>query len=444
MLSAVRRRGAYANLLLPKTLARSGLSARDSALATELTYGTLRWQGFLDEVIDACSTRSRIDPEVRDVLRLGAYQVLETSIPAHAAVSTSVALAKRTVGPGAAGFVNAVLRRVNGRDHEQWATSLSQKLEDDPLGQLSIQTSHPRWMVAALADALDGDQARLRAVLSTNNRPARTTLVARPGLSTMQELVAAGGEPTGVSPWAARWGGGAPQAVAAVRDGRAGVQDEGSQLVVLALSRAEVVPGSPAAAGRLWLDMCAGPGGKAALLAAVAAQVAPASRLVAFEPQPGRARLVQRVLRGAGNAVGVQADGTNPPVPAETFSRVLVDAPCTGLGAIRRRPDSRWRRRPADLVDLVPLQQKLLLSACDLVAPGGVVGYATCSPHADETVRVVEHVLQRRPDLEVLDAPTYLPEVTGCARGKHVQLWPDRHGTDGMFLALFRRPFPPG
>ena len=229
--------------------------------------------------------------------------------------------------------------------------------------------------------------------------------------------------------------GGDPGAIPAVAEGRAGVQDEGSQLVAMALAAAPVE-----GEDRTWLDLCAGPGGKAALLAALAARRG--ARLVAGERQPHRARLVARSLDGADGVLGVvAADGTAPPWPPGSFDRILVDAPCTGLGALRRRPEARWRRKADDLLALVLLQRALVGSALELVRPGGVVLYATCSPVLAETEGVVTSVLQTHPEATLEDATTLLPGVPNCAGPTPgtVQLWPHRHGTDAMFMALFRK-----
>jgi 16S rRNA (cytosine967-C5)-methyltransferase len=439
VLVEVRRRGAYANLLLPARTRRAGLPERDRAFATDLVYGTLRWQGLLDAVLAAASGERRIEDDVRDVLRLGAYQVLLTRVAPHAAVSTSVDLTRRQGKARAAGFVNAVLRTVAKRSVGSWVQQVAPERSQDLIGHLCVATSHPRWAVEALAAVLP-DASRLEAVLRTDNTPAPVTLVSRPPHSSAAELLAAGAVPGRYSPWAARWLAGDPGRVPAVREGRAGIQDEGSQLVALALARAGV-HGSPAGAER-WLDLCAGPGGKTALLAALAHQ-APGtsgrpSRLTAIEPVAARARLVRRATAAEDHCAVVRADGTVPPLPPGAFDRVLVDAPCTGLGAVRRRPDSRWRRTARDLASLVDLQQRLLRSALELVRPGGVVGYATCSPHLDETTGVVRSVLSSRPDVEELDAPALLPEVPSAARGRYVQLWPDLHDTDAMFVAVLR------
>jgi 16S rRNA (cytosine967-C5)-methyltransferase len=215
-----------------------------------------------------------------------------------------------------------------------------------------------------------------------------------------------------------------------VRSGAAGVQDEGSQLAALLLTRVPL--DGPDAA---WLDMCAGPGGKASLLAAVR----PAGvRLTAADRAPHRAELVRQAVHGEADVEVLTADGTQPPWAPGSFDRVLLDAPCTGLGALRRRPEVRWRRTPDDVTPLVALQTALLDSALASVRVGGVVAYVTCSPHPAETVDVVD-AAAARDDVEVLPVAPLLPDVPDVARGEHGQLWTHRHGTDAMFMALLRR-----
>jgi 16S rRNA (cytosine967-C5)-methyltransferase len=293
-------------------------------------------------------------------------------------------------------------------------------------------------VVEALADAL-GDEDEVEALLAADNAAPKVTLVARPGLAGVEELVAAGGTASAISPFAVELTSGDPGSVPAVAEGRAGVQDEGSQLVALALARADL-DGRDA----LWLDMCAGPGGKSALLAALAAQRG--AHVLASERQVHRAGLVKRATEAAsvGLAGVITADGTAPAWAPGTFDRVLVDAPCSGLGALRRRPESRWRRTPGDLDDLVPLQERLLRSALDAVRPGGVVAYVTCSPVLAETSEVVSRVLDDRGDVTLEEAaPLFagVPELHAeqARLPGTVQLWPHRQGTDAMFFALLRR-----
>lgn len=428
VLRAVRTQDAYANLVLPQALLDHGLVGRDAGFATELAAGTLRRQGTYDAVIDACLDRGKVKPRIRDVLRLGTHQLLGMRVGSHAAVSTTVDLARARIGPRAVGLVNAVLRKVSAHDLDAWLALVAPDVATDPVGHLAVVHSHPRWVVEELARALGDREAELAALLVADNEAPAVVLVARPGRSTREELP---GEPTTLSPYGVRLAGGDPGSVPAVAEGRAGVQDEGSQLVAIALVAAPLE-----GVDARWLDLCAGPGGKAALLAALATERG--ARLVANEPQEHRARLVRRALAGATGVEVTSADGRAPPWEAGSFDRVLLDAPCSGLGALRRRPEARWRRRAADVEDLVPLQRDLLRSALDLVRVGGVVVYATCSPVLAETAGVVRSVLAARDDVE-LEPPTLdLPDAAGPLPGTG-QLWPHRHLTDAMFMAVLRR-----
>ncbi|GIJ27116.1 putative Fmu protein (SUN protein) [Micromonospora qiuiae] len=438
--AAVNRDDAYANLVLPAILREQGLIGRDAAFATELTYGTLRRLGTLDAILTSAAGRDvqRIDPPVRDALRLGAYQLLHTRVPAHAAVSSTVDLV-RTVGQGATGFANAVLREVAGRDLDEWVSRLAPPLETDPIGHLALAYSHPQWIVRAFAEALGGDLGETTRLLIEDNERPPVHLCARPGLADPVELAdETGGTPGAFSPYAVYLdGGGSPGDLAAVADGRAHVQDEGSQLVATALAVAPV----DGPDGR-WLDLCAGPGGKSGLLGAIAAQRG--ARLTAVEVAEHRARLVANATRGLPVTV-LNTDGrlvgAEPKLPERHFDRVLVDAPCTGLGSLRRRPEARWRRQPSDLPALTRLQRELLAAGLRAVRPGGVLAYVTCSPHTVEThVSVTEAARRSGTPVDFVDARSALPTgMPGLGDGPTVQLWPHRHGTDAMFLALLRR-----
>jgi 16S rRNA (cytosine967-C5)-methyltransferase len=443
VLLAVSERDAYANLLLPELLTQRGLTGRDAALATELTYGTLRGRGSYDAVLAICSDRDleSLDPAVREVLRLGAHQLLGTRVQAHAAVATSVSLIKGAAGQRPAGFVNAILRRVATRDLRAWLEIAAPDRAEDPAGHLAVRYSHSRWIVEAFAEALGeglaGPLTETEAVLAADNERPHVHLCAIPGRADQAELVAAGLRPARWSQFGAYLAEGDPAAIPAVASGRAGVQDEASQLAAIAVARAEELTSG---GDDRWLDLCAGPGGKARLLAGLADGTG--TRLVAGEVREHRARLVRDVISGSGRAAVVVADGRRPAWRPGTFSRVLADVPCTGLGALRRRPEARWRRKPEDLAGLGALQRELLRTALDSARPGGVVGYVTCSPHVAETREVVAAVLADRPETEVLDAPAVLSEVPGL-RGpdpyrRYAQFWPHRHGTDAMFVALLR------
>jgi len=430
LLAAVRERDAYANLVLPDLLRTRRVKGRDAALATELGYGTSRAQGQLDAVLAACTDRplSEVDGDLLDALRLGAYQLLRTRIPSHAAVAATVELVRTTRGRGAAGFVNAVLRRVSKRDQAAWIAELAPDLDADPIGHLAFAHAHPRWIAEAFHDALGGDTAELAAALAADDERPAVHLAARPGVITADELAAVtDGEPAPYSPYGVHLDGGNPGDLDVLADGTAAVQDEGSQLVALALANAPLVGED----GGRWLDLCAGPGGKAALLGAIAGL--DGGTVDAVERAEHRARLVEKACADLPVRVHV-ADGRDSGLPSGSYDRVLVDAPCTGLGALRRRPEARWRRTPDSLPELTTLQRELLAAAFTLVRPGGVVAYVTCSPHLAETIDIV-----RTAGATPLDVRPLLPGVPDLGDGPHVQLWPHRHGTDAMFCALLRR-----
>ena len=467
---SVHAEDAYANLVLPARIRQARLDRRDAGFATELAYGTLRGLGLYDAILTRCVDRplEKIDPPVLDALRLGAHQLLGMRVPAHAALDATVSLVRAEIGAGASGFVNAVLRRVAERPLDEWLADVAPADGGD--AALAVRTSHPVWIVRALRQALAAHRgtrhiadrdAELAALLEADNAPPVVNLVALPVAGGAEALAAAlddGAEPGPLAPDSALHSGGDAGRLPGVREGVLRVQDAGSQLTARALAQAPV----PAAEGRAerWLDLCAGPGGKAALLAALAAERG--ATLVANEVAPHRADLVRQALAAVpADAWTVRTgDGrtiADAPEAAPAFDRVLVDAPCTGLGALRRRPESRWRRTPADLAELTGLQAELLDAAVSVLAPGGVLAYVTCSPHVAETVVQVQDLVRRHPELELLDARTALDTVAlddlrldeaepaGAPEPADVvartaQLWPHRHGTDAMFLALLRAP----
>lgn len=434
VLRAVSERDAYANLALPALLAERGITGRDAAFATELTYGTCRTRGLLDAVISAAAGRpiDQIDSVLLDLLRLGTYQLLRTHVAGHAAVSTTVEQAGIEFDSVRAGFVNGVLRTISKRDEQSWVNQLAPDAATDPIGHAAFVHAHPRWIAQTFADALGADAGELDAALAADDGRPVVHLAARPGVLNAVELAqTVDGEVGRYGPYAVYLAGGDPGRLAPIRDGQALVQDEGSQLVARALTLAPVIGTDR---GR-WLDLCAGPGGKTALIAAIAAQQG--AIVTAIEPNPRRAEMVEQNTRGLAVEV-LRVDGRDTSLPAGGFDRVLVDAPCTGLGALRRRPEARWRRTPADVPTLATLQRELLASAIALTRPGGVVLYATCSPHLVETVGVVSDALRRYP-VTALDARVLFEPVENLGPGPYVQLWPHRHGTDAMFAAALRK-----
>ena len=488
-LRAVDQEDAYANLTLPRLLRERRIHGRDAAMATELTYGVLRMRGLYDAILTEVSDRplTSIDPAVLDALRLGVHQLVGMGTPPHAAVSATVGASRVTVGAGASGFVNAVLRKVADGPRAASAESSGPGGPEDTAGEqpaaaqrpsgpgsgplawpdhvapapepgtaddraLALRHSHPEWIVRAFRQALIGTGrpvGELPDLLAADNAVPEVTLLARPGLSTPEQIAAAversGARPGRWSPHAWVMPGGSPADIAEIRDGRFRVADEGSQLAALALLGPEIEPSG----AERWLDLCAGPGGKSALLSGEA--LVRGATGVSVEVRPQRTDLVRASVAGAGDGWEVRTEdgrevGTTEP---DTYDRVLVDAPCTGLGALRRRPEARWRRSPADLATLAPLQRDLVASALRATRPGGVVAYVTCSPHLAETRAVVEDVVRagqrgKGPAADVIDARPHLcgrdgSQVPDLGEGPTVQLWPHVHGTDGMFVALLRR-----
>ncbi|MDR6417115.1 transcription antitermination factor NusB [Pseudarthrobacter sulfonivorans] len=452
VLRAVAAEDAYANLVLPSRIRHHGLDKRDAGFATELSYGALRGQGTYDAVLARCVDRplDQLDPAILDALRIGAHQLLAMRVPAHAALDQTVGLARAVIGAGPSALINAVLRKVTAHTLEEWLELLVAG-ETDETRIASIRYAHPEWIVRAMRQSLvaHGRSAtEINDLLEADNAAPVVNLVALPGLGSLDEALEGGATRGELVEGSALSSGGDLGRLATVREGSTRVQDVGSQLVARAMAAVDLGAGTSTGTdggGERWLDLCAGPGGKAALLGALARQQG--ATLLANEPAPHRAKLVRQALAavphetwhvrtGDGREVGTEM--------AESFDRVLVDVPCSGLGALRRRPESRWRRTPKDLADLGPLQRALLKSALDAVRPGGVVAYVTCSPHPAETTAVVTDALRKRDDLELLDAGGVLDAVSltgnlGAGHDSTAQLWPHIHSTDAMFLALIRK-----
>ncbi|MGI8752702.1 MAG: transcription antitermination factor NusB [Acidimicrobiales bacterium] len=377
--------GGRANLVVPEALAGSGLDERDRGLVTELVYGTCRMQRACDWLVDRF-VQGRTDAQVRAALRMGAYQLGWLRVPSHAAVAATV---EEVQGPGR-GLVNAVLRKV--------ATAI----DGGPIRwpDPATELSYPDWLVARLATDLGPGPAR--AALVTMNRPAEMTERA---------------------------------------DGY--IQDRASQMV------AAHVGSEP---GERVIDVCAAPGGKATAMAwgPGGPQPAPGGEgptgapgggpalVVAADSDPSRASLMAGNVERLGLTDSVSvvvADATWPPWPPSTFDRVLVDAPCSGLGVLRRRPDARWRIQPGDIDRLAGLQRRLLTSSAALVRPGGLLVYSVCTLTAAETAGIDRWLASARPDL----VPVAPPAAPWTPAGRGALLLPQSEGTDGMFVLALRR-----
>ena len=424
--SEVNRRGGYSNLLLPQALSSSNFEQRDKGFVTELVYGTLRMQGRHDYILSQVFDRpfQEVDEGIVDICRLGVHQLFEMRVATHAAVSATVELARKVLGESKASFVNAILRKVSAKTLEEWLAPVLQI--SDPVSRLSIQFSHPEWIVSAYFDLLK-DFTRVESELSANNVPATPTLVSWPGSSTQEDLLAQGAVATVFSPYGAKFDG-APGSLDVIRHRKAGVQDEGSQLVAIAFSQA-------ASSADSILDLCAGPGGKAALISHLCQESG--KDFTANEVSEVRAQLVKKVVGKFPVWVG---DGRKIASHNQTFDAIIADVPCTGLGALRRRPEVRWRRSLQDLRSLTELQRELADAAISVLSKNGIFGYATCSPHFAETFGQVKMILKDHPELEQVDVTPYLPVgLKGAVRDQCMALWTSVHDTDSMFLALFKK-----
>lgn len=448
VLQRVEADDAFANLTLPKVVSANNLSGRDAAFSTELTYGTLRSEGVLDAVIAECASRGleAIAPDVLIALRMGTYQVLYTRVEAHAAVDTTVRLVEAAGHEKAKGFANGIMRTITRTPAQGWLDKLAPKEE---VAAVAFRHAHPEWIARSFGRALglldaagesklNAEQtAELERALEADSERPLVHLVARPGEISAEELaLITGCEEGRYSPYAVYLEQGDPGSLEPVRQKLAAVQDEGSQLIARAVTEAELIGDDT---GR-WLDLCAGPGGKAALMGAIAR--IEGAEVDAVEVSPHRATLVEKTVRDLPVRVH-RADGRAPGLGAG-FDRVLVDAPCSGLGALRRRPEARWRKAESDIAELNKLQSELLESALELVRPGGVVVYSTCSPDLRETRGIVDAALERHgagteARIEELDAREVLPEMGDLGSELSAQMWPHRHGTDAMFFAVLRR-----
>ncbi len=424
--------GGYANIVWPKILATAGLSEQDTAFATELAYGSMRRFGQWSAILERASNRtaSGVQPEVWWLLVLGTHQLLAMSTPVHAAVNEMVALAKSLGYSRASGFVNAVLRRVSERELDQWVEIVTDSAPSEHAAW-GLRLAHPEWIVEQLEAALarENQEGELGDLLEAHNTPASTHL------ALLAEDITGDDRRTRFSPRGVVVAGN-PGRDQRVVSGRARVQDEGSQLAALVASAA-----TPLREDSVVLDACAGPGGKTALLASV---IAP--RVVAVEQHAHRARLVSQSVAGLPpeSVEVVTADVLDYLPSAGEHDLILLDAPCSGLGALRRRPEARWTKQASDLGDLVALQRLLLAACLKSLAPGGVVVYVTCSPAPVETTEQIAWALETFADVEAVDTDPVLQSVTRetvarAALGSAVQLWPHRHGTDAMFIQILRR-----
>lgn len=437
VLVAVESSQAYSNLLLSATFRTSSLSTEERRFATELVYGTLRRQGFYDRIIERVAGRalSKIDSPVLVCMRLGVHQLLTMEKPRHAIVNEMVDLAKRQIGKSVTGFINACLRKVADKSTQQWIQVLSAN-SGSGVQRLSIEFAHPEWIIGEFEKSLaaHGRSNEITALLTADNVNPLVTCVALPGFTHAHEE----SHPTLFSPCGFTLPSGDPASVVGMSEGHVRVQDEGSQLAALALARAKLI-----SQGEEWLDLCAGPGGKAALLAAEAALGG--AHLTCNEVNEARSGLVAQALAPFADVTIQTSDGRDwgKTHPAE-FDRIMLDAPCSGLGSLRRRPESRWRKTSSDVEALISLQRELLESAIAALKPGGTIAYVTCTPVLSETEEIVQQCVDVHPEMTRLDTWDVLATVTTnplprAGESKAVQLWPHVHATDAMYISLLRK-----
>lgn len=422
LLNRVDSDQSYLNLILPGYQERVG--SKDRGFLQELTYGAIRWRQQYDLIINDLVSNRELDASVRNVLRLGAHQIFRMRVGLHAAVNETVELAKR-INPRASGLVNAVMRKLSNVDLDSSVTRLTKNMI--PAERLSYEHSIPIWIIGQFAAALKVDfesEVLRRELLSLNAVPVVSLSIT--SQRTREKLIEMGASPGKHSPTAVLVSGelGGYLAEPGVR-----VQDEGSQLIAH-------LTASLTKDGTL-LDLCSGPGGKAALIGDLSGE----AELICVEPIPARAKLVERAL-GERKAQIVVDDGTTfkPKAPVDV---VLVDAPCSGLGSLRRKPESRWLKHESDIAQLRVLQRKLLENAAAILSSGGHIVYSTCTPVLAETTSVVAEFLERHGNFKLQDATASMlkiaPTLDLPRARKTVQLWTGVHGTDDMFIAILRK-----
>ena len=434
ILQRVEGEGAYADALLGRTPGADRLTARDRALLTRMVYGTLAWQGYLDHIIASFSRRppAELDAPLRVLLRLALFQIcLLTKIPPFAAVNTAVELAKSVGGGAGTGLVNAVLRRAVAG----WKDVPFPSRQDHPMDYLSLRLSHPRWLVERWVARYGVEETE--ALLHANNESAATVVrvnqlhCAR--AQCLADLATAdlGAESCCYSPIGIRLtGSGAPEALPGYAAGQFSLQGEASQLVGLLIA--------PEPGERI-LDVCAAPGGKATHLAELMRNQ---GEIMAVDTN---ARGINR-LRGMALRLGlsilhpVLADATTWNPPAVLFDRILLDAPCSGLGTLRQHPEIKWRRTPSDVSALAALQRTLLWRAAAWLRPGGILVYATCTLSDDENDNVISDFLREHASFVVDDARALMPAAARELIGGDglLRTFPHRHGLDGFFAARLK------
>jgi 16S rRNA (cytosine967-C5)-methyltransferase len=437
ILAKVDARKAYADILLDRSLKSTGLSDRDRALLTELVYGTLRWRGHIDGRLTSNLRRPLTDTDafLRNLLRMTLYQLLFLDkVPAYAAVNEAVETAKVHGGDRAAGFINGVLRNFLREKRT------GREPGEDTIGSLAVEYSHPRWLVERWLKEWGREETT--ALMKANNERARLVLRVNLRRSTREGLLDLL-EKNRIAAGPAQW---SPQGLVLERgvavdhlpgfqEGFFQIQGEASQLVAYLLA--------PRPGERI-LDACAAPGGKTTHLAELMEDT---GRLIALDPSDrGLEKIRANSARlGLASIHAAKSDVSREVAAAlrGPYDRILVDAPCSGLGTLRSHPEIKWHRTDTDIERLSALQLKILHQVASYLGPGGVLVYSTCTLTSTENEQVVENFLERHKQFELEDAAAYLPEAARpLVRGKYFLALPHRHDTDGFFAARMRKVAP--
>lgn len=434
VLSRVDDHKSYSNLELKHVLDREELSPQDAGLVTELVYGTIQRQGTLDYVLAHFVRGKKLQPWVRNLLRLSLYQIrFLDRIPDRAAVHEAVEIAKRKGHQGIASMVNGVLRNVL-RQPDVWA----KRPEGDEATQMAVAGSHPEWLIRAWMRTYGTETTR--AICQSNNRPPNTSVRVNILKTTRDAFLPQWNEtfpdsrPSRLSPFGIVTAGGHAAGSSWFRDGYVTVQDESSMLVAPAL---DVQPGMKV------LDACAAPGGKTSHLAELMQN---RGRIVASDVHPHKRDLIAQTARRLGISIiePIVSDALDlPEKHLGLFDRILLDAPCSGFGVIRRKPDLKWNKTPQDVKEIAALQYRLLERVATMLAPGGKLVYSTCTIEPDENQEIVQRFVREHPAYELDpsladDMPGVVNEIADASRG-YVQILPHHFDSDGFFIARIRR-----
>lgn len=427
ILWAVENKQAYSNLLLHQTIESYGISAKNRGLLTEITYGTLQHQMTLDYYLEPF-LKGKVEPWVKTLLRLSLYQIVYLDrIPAHAVVHEAVEIAKRRGHGGVASLVNGVLRSVQRNGVRSF------NVISDPMEKISIETSHPKWMIKRWSEQFGIEKAREMA-LENNTIPLQTVRVntVRATVEEVIEMLESEGLEAVPSKWIPEClivSNGQPARTSTFEKGFITIQDESSMLPAYAL---QLEPGMEV------LDMCAAPGGKTTH---IAEKMGDNGLLISMDLHPHKVKLIDETAKRLGHTIIETAAGDGKKsverFGTEKFDRILVDAPCSGLGVIKRKPDIKYTKKEDDFDRLQEIQIELLHQASQLLKKDGILVYSTCTVDSVENRGTAERFLKEHPEMEKTEVA--LPEGLSIKNTGFLQVFPQDFGSDGFFIAAFRK-----